>query len=122
MGRSCKPGVSRCTAPTLPGSTPATSQARRNPGVTGTRTGKCSEDSHSYPYFFNDDNGRVDDGEGRCNSRTPRLLRAACNHQSSQKDPGAFAHNGAYMIQVFYDSLEDLSTKVPVDMSGMTRP
>ncbi|UCD52563.1 MAG: hypothetical protein JSW27_07980 [Phycisphaerales bacterium] len=85
-------------------------------------------DAHSYPYFFNDSNGNgeVDEGEAtRSNgfaSWTPRLLRAAYNYQYAQKDPGAFAHNGHYMIQVLYDSLEDMATQVPVDMSSMIRP
>lgn len=85
-------------------------------------------DSHAYPYFFNDNNGNgeVDEGEAsygnRYQSWTPRLLRAAYNYQYAQKDPGAFAHNGHYMLQVLYDSLEDIATQVTVDMSGMTRP
>jgi len=81
-------------------------------------------DSHSYPYFFADTNanGQVDDDDERYGTWTPRLLRAAYNYQYSQKDPGAFAHNGQYVIQVLYDSLEDLGSKVSVDMSGMVRP
>ena len=85
-------------------------------------------DSHAYPYFFNDSNGNgeVDEGEAsygnRYQSWTPRLLQAAYNFQYAQKDPGAFAHNGHYMIQVLYDSLENLGTQVTIDMSGMTRP
>ena len=85
-------------------------------------------DGHSYPYFFNDSNGNgeVDEDEAsygnRYQSWTPRLLRAAYNYQYAQKDPGAFAHNGQYMIQVLYDSLEDLGTQVPIDMSAMVRP
>lgn len=38
------------------------------------------------------------------------------------KDPGAFAHNGKYVIQVLYDSPESLGKEVSVDMAGMTRP
>jgi hypothetical protein len=45
-------------------------------------------------------------------------LRAAYNYQYSAKDPGAFAHNGLYIIQTLYDSLEDVGG----DVSGMTRP
>ena len=48
----------------------------------------------------------------------PVLLRAAYNYQYVQKDPGAFAHNGQYVIQVLYDTLVDLNANV----SGMTRP
>jgi hypothetical protein len=85
-------------------------------------------DSHAYPYFFNDNNanGEVDEGEAsygnRYQSWTPRLLRAAYNFQYAQKDPGAFAHNGHYIIQVLYDSLEDIGMQVSVDMTGMIRP
>jgi hypothetical protein len=72
-------------------------------------------DAHAYPYFF-------DEAEERYATWTPRLLRAAYNYQYAAKDPGAFAHNGQYVIQVLYDSLEDIGTQVTVDMSGMTRP
>ena len=53
---------------------------------------------------------------------TPRLLRAAYNYQYVSKDPGAFAHNGRYVIQILYDALEDIGTQVTVDMAGMVRP
>jgi hypothetical protein len=85
-------------------------------------------DSHAYPYFFVDTNGngQVDPGEGIYPNRyatwTPRLLRAAYNYQYASKDPGAFAHNGKYVIQALYDSLADLGTVVTVDMTGMVRP
>lgn len=80
-------------------------------------------DAHSYPYFFADDgNGEVDEGEANYGNRyqswSPTLLKAAYNYQYAQKDPGAFAHNGQYIIQVLYDSLQDLGG----DVSGMTRP
>jgi hypothetical protein len=71
--------------------------------------------ANSYPYFF-------DEAEERYGTWTPRLLRAAYNYQYAAKDPGAFAHNGQYMIQVLYDTLEDMGQQVSVDMSGMTRP
>ena len=81
-------------------------------------------DSHSHPYFYIDANGNgvVDEGEvsrsTRYNAFTPRLLKATYNYQYAKKDPGAFAHNGKYVIQVLYDSLEDLGT----DTTGMVRP
>jgi hypothetical protein len=67
-------------------------------------------DETSYPYFYLDanDNGVVDEGEGSYNAFTPRLLKAAYNLQVSVKDPGAFAHNSKYIIQLLYDSIEDL--------------
>jgi hypothetical protein len=78
-------------------------------------------DSHSYPYFFIDANGNGEGDEGETDQYatwTPRLLKAAYNYQYSQKDPGAFAHNGPYILQILYDSLEDIGA----DVSGMTRP
>jgi hypothetical protein len=81
-------------------------------------------ESHSYPYFFNDTNGNgvADPDEAiRDNAFagwTPRLLRAAYNYQYVAKDPGAFAHNPKYIVQVLYDNLEDLGA----DMTGLVRP
>jgi hypothetical protein len=68
-------------------------------------------DAASYPYWFTED-------EERYGTWTPRLLRAAYNYQYATKDPGAFAHNGKYVIQALYDTLEDMG----VDVSGMVRP
>ncbi len=82
----------------------------------------------SYPYFFKDTdgNGKLDPSEAtsanKYTSWTPRLLCAAYNYHYFQKDPGAFAHNGKYMIQVMYDSIADLGTKAPVNMGKMVRP
>ena len=75
-------------------------------------------DTHSYPYFFIDTNGDGEAGEDEINygnqfaSWTPRLLKAAYNYQFSLKDPGAFAHGGKYIIQLLYDSIEDLDGDV----------
>lgn len=74
-------------------------------------------DSHSYPYWFKDD------GSGDSyKAFTPRLLMAAYNYQFIKKDPGGFAHNGNYIIQLLYDGIADLGTKVAVDMTGLIRP
>lgn len=81
-------------------------------------------DSHSHPYFFIDTNanGESDPDEVNSGNRyatwTPRLVQAAYNYQYARKDPGASAHNAKYVLQVLYDSLEDLGG----DVSGMTRP
>jgi len=81
-------------------------------------------DSHTHPYFFNDSNGNgvADPEEVNRDNRyvtwTPRLLRAAYNYQWASKDPGSYVHNGAYVLQALYDSLEDIGA----DVSGMTRP
>lgn len=82
----------------------------------------------AYPYFFNDlnANGALDAGEAiypnRYQSWTPRLLRAAYNYQFVAKDPGAFAHNPHYSIQLLFDSLIDLGTAAAVDLTGLVRP
>jgi hypothetical protein len=68
-------------------------------------------DPGRYPYFF-------DDAGESYGTWTPALLRAAYNYQYATKDPGGFAHNGQYVLQLLYDSLEDVGG----DVSGMTRP
>src|SRR5262249_36535057 len=52
-----------------------------------------------------------------------RLLRAAYNYQMASKDPGAFAHNAKYIIELLYDSIQDLNTVLArkVDMSKAVR-
>ena len=60
----------------------------------------------SYPYFF------VAGTTTRYASWTARLLRAAYNYQYSVKDPGAFAHNGKFIVEFLYDSIEDLNAKL----------
>jgi len=86
-------------------------------------------DSHAYPYFFIDTNEDGEAGEDEANygnqfaTWTPRLLKAAYNYQTSQKDPGAYAHGGKYIIQLLYDSIEDLNEAIstPVDLSNANR-
>ncbi|MGB3700177.1 MAG: hypothetical protein WA997_02810 [Anaerolineales bacterium] len=81
-------------------------------------------EDHTYPYWFLDTNGDgvVDPDEAnfsnQYNAWTPRLLRAAYNYTWALKDPGSYAHNGLYMLQVLYDTLQDIGG----DVSGMTRP
>ena len=83
----------------------------------------------SYPYFFidTDANGEIDEAEGVADNRfsawTPRLVKAAYNYQTSLKDPGAFAHGGKYIIQLLYDSLTDLNSKLaePADVAALHR-
>ena len=74
----------------------------------------------AYPYFFADanGNGQIDEGEGKYTYFTPKLLIAAYNYQYFQKDPGAFAHNGEYVMQVLYDTIEFVGG----DVTSMTRP
>jgi hypothetical protein len=75
-------------------------------------------DAATYPYFLLDADG---DGKGDVNDKgaavgynkwTPRLLKAAYNYQLSVKDPGAFAHGNKYIVQLLFDSIEDLGGDV----------
>ena len=79
----------------------------------------------AYPYFFADANanGTADEGEESYVGWTPRLVKAAYNYQMSIKDPGQFAHGGKYIIELLYDSIEDLNIKLatPIDLSKANR-
>ena len=81
-------------------------------------------EGHIYPYWFLDTNGdgvaNPDEANygNQYNAWTSRLLRTAYNYTWALKDPGSYAHNGLYMLQVLYDSLQDIGG----DVSGMTRP
>jgi hypothetical protein len=85
-------------------------------------------DAATYPYFMADADG---DGQPDKNDSgsavsfpnwTPRLLKATYNYQLSVKDPGAFAHNAKYIIELLYDSTADLNEKLgTIDMSAMHR-
>jgi hypothetical protein len=81
-------------------------------------------DKKTYPYYFIDTNknGKPEADELTAANKygpwTPRLLRAAYNYNYVSHDPGAFAHNSTYIMQVLYDSLADVGG----DVSGMTRP
>ena len=94
--------------------------------VSGTPIGY---DSHSYPYFFIDGDGDGELAEDEANygnkydAWTARLAKAAYNYQVSLKDPGRYAHGGKYIIQLLYDSIEDLNGALaePVDMTMMSR-
>lgn len=79
----------------------------------------------SYPYFFIDTNkdGEITEKEAVFSNAftnwTPRLIKATYNYHFSLKDPGAFAHNAKYVIELLYDSTMDLNSVLtnPVDMS-----
>ena len=86
-------------------------------------------DGATYPYFLQDkgNTGKADkndkDAAISYANWTPRLLKAAFNYQIVSKDPGAFSHNPKYVIQLMYDSMADLNTKLAakIDMSKMHR-
>ena len=81
------------------------------------------------PYWFKDLNsdGVIDASEAvstnRYNAFSPRLLKACYNYQVAKKDPGCFAHGGKYIIELLYDSLADLNSKLPtpLDISALNR-
>jgi len=83
----------------------------------------------AYPYFFIDTNGdgQADTDEAKFanayDAWTPRLLKAAYNYQASVKDPGDFAHNAKYIIELLYDSIDDLNGQIskPIDMTKLAR-
>lgn len=86
-------------------------------------------DAGTYPYWFNDTNanGKADADElkypNSYKSWTPRLLKAAYNFQVASKDPGTFAHNAKYIIQLQHDAVADLNTKLskPIDITKAVR-
>lgn len=86
-------------------------------------------DGTAYPYWFvagadgkpaKDDKGAAVNYNGKW---TARLLKAAYNYQLSVKDPGAFAHNAKYVMELLHDSIEDLNGKIskPVDLAKLVR-
>ncbi|MEO0562606.1 MAG: hypothetical protein AAF125_10850 [Chloroflexota bacterium] len=83
-----------------------------------------------YPYFFTDTDGdgvASEEEASRDNSYasfTPALLEAAYNYQVSQKDPGGYAHNPDYHIQLLFDSITALNEELGedgADLSGASR-
>lgn len=84
--------------------------------------------SDSYPYLFKDTDGDGLIGEeeaaypNRYTEFTPRLMRAVFNFHFSVKAPAGYVHNGKYILQLLYDSLEDLSGVVNVSLDGLVRP
>jgi hypothetical protein len=77
----------------------------RNAGVEG-----ITYDPDTYPHFYNDTGDRY-------LTWTPALLRAGYNYQYATRDPGAYSHNGLYIIQILYDSLRDVGG----DVASMVR-
>jgi len=81
-------------------------------------------DATRYPYFFSDANGDgvIDTADGRpvaYNAWTPRSLRTAFNWKLVTADPGNYAHNPQYSLELLYDSIEDLSDPLGVEMDDL---
>jgi len=85
--------------------------------------------ANAHPYWFRDG-----DGNGTCSttesvssnayaSWTPRLQKAAFNYQLARVDPGAFAHNAKYILQLLHDSIQSLNGALidPFDTSRLVR-
>ena len=81
-----------------------------------------------YPYFFldNDGDGEVGPDEASYGNRydawTPRLVTAAYNLVYATREPGAFAHNPRYILQVLIDSIADLGEASGQVPQGLVRP
>jgi hypothetical protein len=68
-------------------------------------------DANSYPYWFTDTGATYTDFDAQ-------LLAAAYNYQVGLKDPNGFIHNGTYIQQILYDSIEDLGGTPSVAVIG----
>lgn len=85
-------------------------------------------DGHRHPYFFADGNGdgRADEADGNpvaYNAWTPRMLKAAFNWKFVTADPGAYAHNPHYALELLHDSIENLGVPLgqDIDQTGIMR-
>lgn len=81
-------------------------------------------DGTRFPYFFSDENGDgvIDTAEGSpvaYQSWTPRSLRTAFNWKLVTADPGNYAHNPQYSLELLYDSIMDLSAPLGIDMEDL---
>ncbi len=81
-----------------------------------------------YPYLFKDtdSDGIIAEEEAVFSNAyavySPRLMRTAFNYQFSLKDPAGYVHNGKYILQLLFDSIEDLATVVDVHYDLSLRP
>ncbi|MBI4702741.1 MAG: Ig-like domain-containing protein [Deltaproteobacteria bacterium] len=86
-------------------------------------------DGAAYPYFFAD---KHDVASGACHPADAvannsfkgwdgALMKAAHNYQLSRKEPGAWAHNLKYMLQLLIDSVDDLEPGAAA-AAGFVRP
>jgi hypothetical protein len=82
-------------------------------------------DVAAYPYWFidSDANGERNEGDERYTTFTGNLQIATYNYQVSLKDPGAYAHNPKYHIELLYDTIMVLNEYIsePIDLSNAHR-
>jgi len=77
-----------------------------------------------YPYFFKDSDGNKSCGATESvatngfTAWTPSLVKASFNYQLSRTEPGAWAHNFAYIAQLLQDSIGDVGGNV----TALVRP
>lgn len=86
--------------------------------------------AEAYPYFFTDTDGDGEPSEEEANfgnryvTFTPLLVQVTYNYQIAKKDPGGYAHNPDYHIQLLYDSIVAINAELGdsgIDMSNATR-
>jgi hypothetical protein len=68
-------------------------------------------DPNRYPYWFTDTGARY-------NAFDETLLKCAYNYQVALKDPNGFIHNGSYIQQIVYDSIEACGGIPSVEVIG----
>jgi len=93
--------------------------------VAGTPLGR----GDGYPYFFidTDGDGEISEEEGvrdnAYNAWTGNLVQATYNYQVSLSDPGSYAHNAVYHIQLLYDAIDALNAEIsePIDLTNNHR-
>lgn len=76
------------------------------------------------PYFFADTTGAGDaDPADGYSAWTERLAKAAYNYHASMQDAGGYAHGGKYLIELLYDSIDNLNEALtsPIDLSKAHR-
>jgi hypothetical protein len=64
------------------------------------------------------DGGFLNEAGNKYTTWTPNLLQAAYNYHYVAKDPGSYSHNPKYIMQLLYDSIDELGGST----RGMTRP
>jgi hypothetical protein len=90
----------------------------KNLGVPGAV--QVAYDPNTYPYFVKDNNGNgvADPGETTAPKFDTKTFRATFNYNFSVKEPGCWAHNPKYVLQILYDAIQDLGGST----AGLTRP